>query len=325
MTSQIANLSHPVGSPLRWVSSEQLMGALTYGDAVAVLEQTLKEGFNPEDDGVRTRHQGPSGALLQMPAASTSWCGTKLVTLRDAEDPSGLPAIQGVYVLFDGLSLAPVAVLEGAGLTALRTPAMTALAVKHLAYRDSGRVALFGTGVQARAHVQALLAVFRPDSIAVVGRNAERAQELSKEIVAMGINSSVARPEVVSEVDVVLCCTASPTPLFDGALVPDRAVVAAIGSHAPDFREVDTTLVRRSTAVVESKESAMREAGDLIIPHAEGELDWSAAVTIRELVLNEKTIDFKRPRLFKGTGMPWQDLAVASGVYSRIEAATGRA
>src|SRR5699024_9997761 len=140
----------------------QLQNVLTYEDAVAVLEQTILGGFNPEEDGVSTRHSSPSGTLLQMPSASQAWCGTKLVTLRDADDPTGLPAIQGVYVLFDGQSLQPVAMVEGAALTALRTPAVTALAIRHLVSSAAGRVTLFGSGVQARAHVEALLAVFTP-------------------------------------------------------------------------------------------------------------------------------------------------------------------
>lgn len=299
----------------RWVSEEQLRGALTYQDAIAVLEQTLVDGYDPEEDGSRTRHHGPSGTLLQMPSASRAWCGTKLVTLRDDQGSTDLPIIQGVYVLFDGKSLQPVAFLDGAGLTALRTPAMTVLAVKHLAPFEAGRVALFGTGVQARGHVEALLSVFRPTSIAVVGRNSERAQTLSQWIASLGITSIVAGPEVVSEADVILCCTSSSEPLFDGSLVQDHAVVAAIGSHDPQSREVDTTLVRRSTAVVESRSSAMREAGDLIIPNEGGEFEWNTAVTIREIVLGEQAVDVSRPRLFKGTGMPWQDLAVASSIY----------
>lgn len=317
MENFVRTSSDSLSAVPRWVSEEQLMGALTYGDTIAVLEQMLVDGYNPEEDGSRTRHNGPSGTLLQMPSASESWCGTKLVTLRDGQEPTDLPAIQGVYVLFDGRSLQPVAFLEGAGLTALRTPAMTALAVKHLAPVETGRVALFGTGVQARGHVEALLAVFRPTNIAVVGRNSERAQTLSEWITSLGIGSTVEGPEVVSEADVILCCTSSSEPLFDGSLVQDHAVVAAIGSHEPQSREVDTTLVRRSTTVVESRLSAMQEAGDLIIPNKRGDFDWSAAVTIREIVLGEYAVDVTRPRLFKGTGMPWQDLAVASSIYMR--------
>lgn len=318
MNRPIATPAQDVGAAPHWVSTDQLTDALTYGDAVAVLEQTIMDGFDPEQDGTRTRHTGPAGTLLQMPSASASWCGTKLVTLREEEGPSGLPAIQGVYVLFDGQSLQPTAVIEGAGLTALRTPAMTALTVKHLAHADSGRVAVFGTGVQARAHVEALKAVFQPEHIAVVGRNPERAQVLADHICAMGLSSSIANASVVSESDVVLCCTASDEPLFDGKLVQEHAVVAAIGSHDASSREVDSTLVQRASVVVESLDSAQREAGDLIIPHEAGDFSWDRAVPIREIILGQQTIDFTRPRLFKGTGMPWQDLAVAAEAYMRI-------
>src|SRR5699024_2044260 len=276
--------------------ADQLTEAVTYSDAIAVLEQTLLEGFDPEQDGMRTRHAGPAGTLLQMPSASASWCGTKLVTLREDESPSGLPAIQGVYVLFEGKSLQPSAIIEGAGLTTLRAPAVTVLAVKHLAQADSGRVAVFGTGVQARAHVEALRSVFQPRHVDVVGRNSERAQVLVDHISSLGISSSVKSAEVVSEADVVLCCTASDKPLFDGNRIQDHAVVAAIGSHDPHSREVDSELVQRASVVVESRDSAQREAGDLIIPHNAGEFDWDRALTIKDLILGEQVVDFTRPR-----------------------------
>lgn len=317
MNSASTTQTQRINAAPRWISADQLTDAVTYDDAIAVLEHTILDGFDPEQDGIRTRHTGPAGTLLQMPSASASWCGTKLVTLREEEDPSDLPAIQGVYVLFDGKSLQPTAVMEGAGLTTLRTPAMTVLAIKHLVGANSGRVAVFGTGVQARAHVEALMTIFQPDHIDVVGRNPERAQILVDYISSMGISSSIANAEVVSEADVVLCCTASDKPLFDGGQVQDHAVVAAIGSHDPYSREADSTLVQRASVVVESRDSAQREAGDLIIPHKAGEFDWDRAVTIKEIILGEQVVDFTRPRLFKGTGMPWQDLAVASSAYLR--------
>lgn len=299
-----------------WLGTEQVSD-MPVAEAIQVLEETLLNGLDPECDGQRSRMGAPSGQLLQMPSATNEWCGTKLITIRESAELENVPAIQGLYALFDGTSLAPTAILEGAGLTTLRTPAMTALAIKHLTYETSGRVALFGTGVQARAHVEALMTIFQPDHIDVVGRNPERAQILVDYISSMGISSSIANAEVVSEADVVLCCTASDKPLFDGGQVQDHAVVAAIGSHDPYSREVDSTLVQRASVVVESRDSAQREAGDLIIPHKAGEFDWDRAVTIKEIILGEQVVDFTRPRLFKGTGMPWQDLAVASSAYLR--------
>lgn len=310
-------MSADVSGAPRWIGAEQIRDSLNFTDAVAVLEQTLVDGFDPESDGVRTRQDTPAGQLLQMPSASESWCGTKLVTVRDSDQPTSLPAIQGVYVLFDGPTLTPVAILEGAGLTTLRTPAVTALAIRHLVRETSGRVALFGSGVQAWAHVKALMAVYRPTAIDVVGRDQDRAQQLAREIQGMGVDSSVAGPDVVSTADLVLCCTSSSEPLFDGNLVQDHAAVAAIGSHNPHSREVDMSLVQRSSVIVESLNSAQREAGDLAIPQAAGKFHWDRAVPMRELILGSASVDFHRPRLFKGTGMPWQDLALASSIYLR--------
>lgn len=299
-----------------WLGTEQVSD-MPFTEAIQVLEETLLNGLDPECDGQRSRINTPNGQLLQMPSATNEWCGTKLITLRESDGLDNIPTIQGLYALFDGTSLTPTAILEGAGLTTLRTPAMTSLAIKHLTSEKSGRVALFGTGVQAWAHVDALLAVFSPESIAVVGRNTKSAGRLVDAIEAKGIESYVAQPEIVSQMDVVLCCTTSDKPVFNGEHVQDHAVVAAIGSHDPYSREVDSALVQRATVVVESRDSAQREAGDLVIPHKAGEFDWDRALTIKEIVLGEWEIDFSRPRLFKGTGMPWQDLAVASSAYLR--------
>jgi len=315
MNNQVANSTVDFVAKPRWVGPVQVRESLTFGDAVTVLEQTLFDGFDPEEDGVRTRHSSSFGQLLQMPSASEAWCGTKLVTVREEPGPAELPVIQGVYVLFEGRSLTPVAILDGAELTALRTPAVTALAIKHLAQMDSGRVTLFGAGVQARAHVKALMSVFLPKCIDVVGRDPGHAQRLSDEIQDMGVESTVASSEVVAQADLILCCTSSSEPLFDGDLVQNHAMIAAIGSHDPESREIDAGLVRRSAVVVESKGSARREAGDLVIPAARGMFHWDDAATLQDVVLGTAALDANRPRLFKGTGMPWQDLAIASSIY----------
>ena len=303
-----------VGAPT-WISAEQIYGTMTFPDAVKILEQTLLDGYDPETDGERTRHSSSSGLLLQMPSATDDWCGTKLVTVRSNEQAVDLPVIQGVYMLFEGKTLRPVATLEGAGLTALRTPAVTALSIRHLVSSTSGRVTLFGAGVQAAAHVKALMAVYNPTAIDVVSRDQGRAQRLAEEIREHGIASSVARSDVVAEADVILCCTNSSAPLFDGNLVQNHAVVAAIGSHDSHSREVDTTLVQRSSVVIESLDSAMREAGDLVIPQKAGDFHWDRAATMRDVITGTASIEFDRPRLFKGTGMPWQDLALAASIY----------
>lgn len=317
MTDELTT-STPYGSDPaapRWIGKQKVKALLSMKEAVDVLDQTLKDGFDPEQDGTRTRFSASKGQLLHMPSGSRKWCGTKLVTLRPGNGEAGLPVIQGIYVLFDGETLTPVATLEGASLTALRTPAVTALAVRHLTTRASGRVVLFGTGVQALPHIKAVSAVFAPNHVDIVGRTAQRVEALVQQVQDLGLSAAAADQESVADADVILCCTSANTPLFDGDLVQNHAVIAAIGSHDPDSREIDSTLVKRSTCVIESLQSAQTEAGDLILAEKEGAFNWGDAVPLRELSAGETQLPADRPKLFKGTGMPWQDLAIVSSIY----------
>ena len=104
--------------------------------------------------------------------------------------------------------------------------------------------------------------------------------------------------------------------------MPDHATVVAIGSHEPDAREVDERLAGRATVVVESRASALREAGDVIAAIDAGALDPAALVPLAALVRGEACAADDRPRLFKSTGMAWEDLVVAAAVYARAAAAT---
>jgi ornithine cyclodeaminase/alanine dehydrogenase-like protein (mu-crystallin family) len=287
-------------------------------DAIDVLEATLRSGLDPERDGRRSRLDTADGELLQMPSTNDRFTGSKIISIRPDNEGSDFPVIQGVYVLFDGAHLSPVAVLDGAALTTLRTPATSALAVRHLAAPGSKRVALFGTGVQAWGHVEAIRAVLDVEHVDVIGRTPAHVDRLVDRIRATGLSATPAGPEAVPEADVVLCTTSATTPLFDGALVADHALTVAIGSHAPDAREVDTALVRRSSVVVESRASALQEAGDVLVPITEGAFDAADLITLADVVRGEVTIRHDRPRLFKGTGMPWQDLATAGAVVDHM-------
>jgi ornithine cyclodeaminase len=119
---------------------------------------------------------------------------------------------------------------------------------------------------------------------------------------------------LVGAADVVCCATTAREPLFDGSLVADHATVVAIGSHEPEAREVDDALVGRATVVVESRTSALREAGDVIGAIAAGALPEEGLVTLADLVCGRVVADPQRPRLFKSTGMAWEDAVVASAL-----------
>jgi len=279
--------------------------------AVDALEAALRGGLDPEGDPPRSAAAAAGGELLLMPSAAAG-LGVKLVTVAPANAGRGLPRIQGVYVLFDPETLAPAALLDGIGLTDVRTSAVSALAVRHLAARAPRRLVVFGTGPQARAHVRALRASAPVEHVALVGRDRGRTATLAREL-----DAEAAPADAVAEADVICCCTSAREPLFDGGLVPAEATVVAIGSHEPRAREVDERLVARATVVVESRASALREAGDVIQAIEAGALGPEALHDLAALVRGEVAPAPGRPRLFKSTGMAWEDLVLASAVLAR--------
>jgi ornithine cyclodeaminase/alanine dehydrogenase-like protein (mu-crystallin family) len=278
---------------------------LPHAAAVDALEAALRAGLDPEADPPRSSVAAAGGELLVMPSAVGGGLGVKLVTV------GGEPRVQGVYVLFDGGTLAPAALLDGGGLTDVRTSAVSALAVRHLAAREPRRLVVFGTGSQARAHVHALRAIAPIEHVALVGRDRTRTEALARELGAVP-----AGPDAVAGADVVCCCTTAREPLFDGEAVAEEATVVAIGSHEPEAREVDDRLAARATVVVESRASALREAGDVIGAIEAGALTEDELVGLAELVRGEASPAPGRPRLFKSTGMAWEDLVLAAAVHA---------
>jgi ornithine cyclodeaminase/alanine dehydrogenase-like protein (mu-crystallin family) len=265
--------------------------SLSFGAAADALEAALAAGLDPEAGPPRTALPVGEGELLVMPAAVGSVAAVKLVTVGPAE-----PRVKGVCVVFDATTLAPAALVDGIALTDLRTAAVSLLAVRRLAVPDARRLVIFGRGPQGRAHAAALGIA----DVALLGRDDAR------------------RDELVAAADVICCCTTAREPLFDGDLVADHACVVAIGSHEPAARETDDALARRATVVVESRGSALREAGDVIGAVEAGVLAADELITLRELVAGAEIPP--GPRVFKSTGMAWEDAVVAGAIYERSSA-----
>ncbi|MEU5682543.1 ornithine cyclodeaminase [Streptomyces venezuelae] len=292
--------------------------------AIDALEVVLAAGLDPEAEPDRGVVDVPGGQLLMMPSATASYAGVKVATVTPGNADRGLPRVQGLYVLLDGGTHTPLALLDGIALTSLRTPAVSGVAVGKLAVPDVGRLVVFGTGPQAWGHVEAVRAV-RPGlrHVDVVARNADRVTDFVARCRALGLSASAATADAVAHADVVCCCTTAREPLFDSTLLPDHATVAAVGSHEPDAREVDARLVGRATVVAESRAVAARECGDLVLAAAEGTFDLARVHTLDALVRGEVRVAQGRPRLFKSAGMAWEDLAVAAAAYERWAAAAG--
>lgn len=285
--------------------------------AVDALEAALVAGLDPEADPPRAVIDAPSGQLLLMPSVGGAHAGVKLATVGPGNPRRGLPRIQGLYILLDAATLTPVALLDGAALTTLRTPAVSALAVRHLASPGARRLVVFGTGPQAEGHVTALRMVRPLEEVVVVGRDEERVRALVARCADGGLTAWAGGPDAVAEADVVACCTTARSPLFDGRALPAHATIVAMGSHEPDAREVDDETVRRSTVVAESRAAALREAGDLVQAVRAGVLRPEQVGNLAELVAGSLRPEPDRPRLFASVGMAWEDLVVAAATHAR--------
>ena len=260
-----------------------------------------------------------TGELLLMPAHAERFGGVKVVALPDRARPAACwrPAVQGVYVLFDQRSLAPTALFDAAALTELRTAAVSAFAADLLLPPGETVVIIFGTGAQARAHLRALAATRPLVEVLVVARRAEAALSMVEFAAAQGISARPASAEQVDQAGVVCCCTTSGEPLFDGARVVTVTHVIAVGSHHPGRREVDTTAVRRSFVVVDSRVAVAAEAGDLLIPLAEGAVDaLPVDADLYELAAGEVGDRGADLTLFKSVGVASADLAIAEALIA---------
>jgi ornithine cyclodeaminase/alanine dehydrogenase-like protein (mu-crystallin family) len=294
-------------------SAERVQQALDFRGAVEALRSALAAGLDPETEPERVRFALGGGEILAMPSGDERVAGVKLLGMAPGNPALGLPRINGVYVLFDAATLVPRAILDGAALTSLRTPAVSALGVDLVAPPDARRLVVFGTGPQATGHVRALRAVRPIDSVRVVGRDPARTASFAAGLRIEGLDAEVADPSAVAGADLIACCTTAREPLFRGELLPPTAVVVAVGSHEPDAREVDTETVRRCGALVESRRVAAREGGEVIRAVAEGAITPDELVTLAELARDPAR---PRPRLVKTVGMGWQDLVVAAAVVN---------
>ncbi|WP_144792939.1 ornithine cyclodeaminase family protein [Kocuria palustris] len=297
-----------------WFSTQQILERVSPDRARRLIRQAILDGFDPAADPHRITTPAGEGHLLLMPSTLSRWTGVKVASVSPGNPELGLPRIQATYLLLDSRTLTPTALLDGAALTELRTPAVSAAAADVLAPDDARHLVVFGTGPQAIAHVHAMLAIRPLERVTIVGRSPEKVQKAVAELAQIGPVVVAGTAQDAAQADLIVCATSAAEPLFDGSLVPDGACVIAMGSHEPDRRELDAALMGRSQVVVEDRAAALREAGDVVLAIDEGTLAEPDLVPLRAAITGEIPRRDDRPNVFKGTGMSWEDLAVAVGV-----------
>ena len=315
---------------IRILSEEDIRRALPMKDAVEV----MKEAFSELSAGrvkmpTRAHIDIPehTGTALFMPSYAECFgkiC-VKVVNVFNANPTKGLPAIQGVVCLLDGETGSPLAILNGTFLTALRTGAASGAATDLLARAEAETVTIIGAGVQACMQLEAMCAVRSIKKVWIYDISEEAARKFAEKMSgALNIEIEVAESSsnALKCADIVCTATVSTTAVFADADIAGGVHINAIGSYKPEVQEIPEETVIRSVLVVDHRESALQEAGDILIPIKKGVMEETHIhAELGEIVAGEvvgRTSD-RDVTLFKSVGVAVQDLAAATRVFEQAE------
>jgi ornithine cyclodeaminase/alanine dehydrogenase-like protein (mu-crystallin family) len=284
-----------VGELLRW---DRLIAAMETALASFSLGQVLQPVRN-----MLTIEEGKR-YLGIMPAVAEDAMGVKLVSFYPRNAGTRVPTHLAMVLLFRPDTGEPLAVMDGRLITEMRTAAVSAAATRRLAAPDSRVLALLGSGVQARAHLQALKLVRGFEEVRVWSRTVEHAERFAQQhdLKPMPVEAAV------RGADVIVTATNALRPILQGAWLKPGAHVNAVGSPRPDWRELDDTAMA-NTLVVDSREAVLKESGDVILSRA------AIYAEIGEIFAGIKEAPVSATTVFKSVGIAIEDIATAKLVY----------
>jgi ornithine cyclodeaminase len=292
------------------------LAALARGEALVPLRTVMRvpgvSGFLGLMPGYISPLKGQEGAL-----------GLKAVSVFPGNAKRGIDTHQGAVLLFEADTGRLSALMDGAAITAIRTAAVSGVATDLLARRDAGELAILGAGVQARTHIEAIAAVRPLRRVRIWSRNAERAAALASELrprVKISIEAAASAEAAVREADIVATVTASPEPILERGWLKEGVHINAVGSSIPTSREIDTATMVAARLFVDRRESALAEAGDLLIAMAEGAVKGDHVQAELGEVIIGKNPGRRSPHdltLFKSLGLAVEDVASAAYLIRR--------
>lgn len=244
----------------------------------------------------------------------------KEIVVAPGNAARGLDPHQGLVVLHDGRTGEVRAILNASAVTEIRTAAVSALATMILARPGSRVVAVLGAGVQGRSHVEAMRAAIPDAEIRLWSRTRERASELAADL---GVAVAATVREAVDGADVVCTVTSSREPVLERSWLVRGAHVNAVGACVPSARELDTATVVESTLIVDRRESALAEAGDVLLAAAEaGDAAGLIGAELGEVLVGEHPGRSSDDELtvFESLGVAAEDLAAAELAVQRARA-----
>jgi alanine dehydrogenase len=319
----------------RLLNEAQVKSLLPMADLIQAMEDALAR-FSAGDvlQPVRTvLTVGPTHAYFGlMPAymPQPARLGAKLVTVFGENESRGLPSHLATILLLNPDTGALEAILDGRYITEARTAAVSAVSARHLARADAARLAIIGTGVQARSHLEALAEVRRLSDVRVWSPRPASRERFVAEMAPhthAGLRTTDTAEEAMRDADIVVLVTSSPTPVFEDRWVSPGAHIISVGACRPTQREMAPELVARARLYVDSRAAALVESGDVVMGISEGRFTDSHIVgELGEIVLGRthgRTADAEIT-VFKSLGMAVEDVVAADLVLRRaIETGSG--
>jgi alanine dehydrogenase len=319
--------------PFRFLTEEdvrQVLPPSEFPALVDLMEQTLA-GFSAgrATQPVRTALPvGPPGQYLGlMPALlpGDEALGAKLVSVVPSNHARGLSSHIGIVVLFDPETGALRAVMDARYITEVRTAAVSAVSVRHMARAGASRLGIIGAGVQARSHLELFSAMRTLSHVRVWSPDRAEVDRFARDLsnhLALDVRAAASAAEAVESAELVVLATASDRPVVQSEWVCDGAHVVSVGACRPHQREMDPRLVARARLVVDSRAAALVESGDVVMGMAEGHFD--AAHVAGELgevaagTLAGRTCE-REVTIFKSLGLAVEDVATGALAARRAD------
>jgi thiomorpholine-carboxylate dehydrogenase len=287
----------------------------------ALIEFSAGKVTQPVRSVINVDVAAATGFLGLMPALTPDGLGLKAVTFYPSNAERGIPTHMATIFLVDPQTGTPLAIMDGRLITEMRTAAVSAAATKLLARPDAKILAILGSGVQARSHVEALQLVRTFDEIRVWSPTREHAEGFAKEIRPRSWHRHLAdtslagsqchvmsAEEAVRGADVIVTATNSKTPVLKGAWLKSGCHVNAVGACRPDWRELDDEAMS-NVLFVDSREGAMKESGDVLLSGAK------IYAELGEALAGKVPSGASETTIFKSLGMAVEDIAAAMLVY----------
>jgi ornithine cyclodeaminase len=304
--------------------------ALDYPTLIAALREGFRDAFQPLPRAIHNLDD-PSRTLFLMPAVRRDAIAVKIATVvPDNPARRDLPVIHALVVLFDGETGEPVAVADGTEITLRRTAAASALAASYLARDDAATLLMIGTGALVPYLIEAHVSVRPIRRVEIWGRSPAKAEAAARRArertnVPIGVAADIAAS--AARADVISCATSSPDPVLRGQWLKPGTHVDLVGSFSPDTREADDNVMRIARIFVDTRAGALSEAGDVLIPLANGTIGADGLGGELAELCRGTAAGRTRPdevTVFKSVGAALEDLIAVRTVLAHGRRAEGR-